>query len=259
MEPWAEDIIAGLGSYTESSPSEEGVHVIVTGKLPDGRRQFDFGDRPHHGIGLYEAGGPRYITMTGKVISDGAVIAERTEELGRIHARYFAPKLKKPKSEAGASVSDDELIAKALKATDGKFARLWQGAWEGLYASPSEADLGLCCKLAFWTNRNPGRIDALFRRSGLMRDKWLREDYRDRTIAKAVELTTEAWKGKPAPPVAPHVATVDLSRCQPSLELLNAQPILDGRIQFHSVCRADPCSSRSPLRSRKWFGIRLPI
>jgi len=62
-------------------------------------------------------------------------------------------------------------------------------------ASQSEADLALCCKLAFWTERDASRIDVLFRRSGLMRDKWERTDYRDATIAKAIQQTSETWFG----------------------------------------------------------------
>jgi hypothetical protein len=41
--------------------------------------------------------------------------------------------------------------------------------------------------LAYWTDGDAERIDRLFRRSALMRDKWDRDGYRDATIAKAVQ------------------------------------------------------------------------
>src|SRR5262249_54019473 len=41
--------------------------------------------------------------------------------------------------------------------------------------------------LRFWCGQDAGRIDELFRRSGLFRSKWNREDYRDRTIALAMD------------------------------------------------------------------------
>ncbi len=42
--------------------------------------------------------------------------------------------------------------------------------------------------LAFWTGRDPERIDRLFRASGLCREQWAeREDYRQRTIAAALQ------------------------------------------------------------------------
>jgi putative DNA primase/helicase len=120
-EPWAEEIIRELNSYGESSPSGSGVHVIVKGELPDGPRQKDFKDREHPGLGLYDAVRGRYLTMTGIRLNGNGTIAERTAELGRIHARLFPPKPKaSPKrSKADASASDDELIARALKAKDG--------------------------------------------------------------------------------------------------------------------------------------------
>ena len=67
------------------------------------------------------------------------------------------------------------------------------------YPSASEADLGLCKILAFWTGNDAERIDRLFRRSGLMRNKW--DEYRgaqtygEMSIAKAIADTKEVWKG----------------------------------------------------------------
>ena len=80
-EPWAEEIIRELDSYSELSPSAHGVHVIVKGDLPDGRRQKDFDDREHHGVGLYDAVRGRYFTMTGARLTGNGIITERTVEL----------------------------------------------------------------------------------------------------------------------------------------------------------------------------------
>src|SRR5690606_30146922 len=97
-------------------------------------------------------------------------------------------------STAAASLEDQELIKRALRAKNGQhFRRLWQGDWGGLYGSHSEADLALCNMLAFWTGRDLDRMDRLFRLSGLYRAKWEREDYRDRTIRKAVEGTSQVY------------------------------------------------------------------
>lgn len=43
----------------------------------------------------------------------------------------------------------------------------------------------LCSMLGFYT-QDAEQIDRLFRQSALMRDKGLRDDYRDGTIAKAL-------------------------------------------------------------------------
>ncbi len=56
IEPWAEEIIDELSSYTEFSPSGTGVHIIVRGDLPpQGRRKGN--------IEMYDSG--RYFTVTG--------------------------------------------------------------------------------------------------------------------------------------------------------------------------------------------------
>jgi hypothetical protein len=231
-EPWAAQIIGELASYAELSPSGHGVHVIVRGTLPDGARQKDYGG-DHVGVGLYDAARGRYLTMTGHRIGGNGIIAERTAELCRIHARLFPPKAKaKPKTEAFAS-DDDSLIERARAAHDGgKFARLFDGQWKADYASQSEADLALCMKLAFWCDRDAARIDALFRRSGLMRDKWLRDDYRESTIARASEQTSETWKPKRTARRAAPTLHVDACTVPPDIELLNALPLFAGHVKF---------------------------
>jgi primase-polymerase (primpol)-like protein len=45
--------------------------------------------------------------------------------------------------------------------------------------------------------QNPDRIDSLFRRSGLMREKWEREDNRKRTIHLATEVTNKHRRHSP--------------------------------------------------------------
>jgi hypothetical protein len=201
-EPWADEIIRELDSYSEVSPSRDGVHVIMKGEVPEGRCQHEFKDRPHHGIALYRPF-TRYLTMTGESLN-GSIVQERTAELARIHARLFLPQRKpQPRPTQPSSASDRELLDRALSAKNGaKFASLWNGYCEG-YSSQSEADLALCMELAFWTSRDAGRMDELFHQSGLMRPKWERPDYRLRTIGKAIEMTTEVWTppSKPQRPV----------------------------------------------------------
>jgi hypothetical protein len=237
-EPWADEIIRELDSYTEISPSGCGIRIIVRGDLPPGGRQKEFEGREHCGVGLYDARRGRYLTMTGATIN-GNVIRERTAELRTIHERLFPPKKAQTKSDT--HVGDDALIELAKKAKDGgKFARLWSGQWKGDFQSQSEADLSLCTKLVFWAGHDAGRIDRLFRRSGLMRDKWNdRSDYRESTIQRALDRQTETYHPpKPRKESATtHTLEVDLSLAIPSLELLNASPLFGGRIKFAAIYR----------------------
>lgn len=59
IEPWAADLVRRLDGYAELSPSGTGIHIIVRGVLPDGRRrkgQIEMYDRA------------RFFTVTGQVV-----------------------------------------------------------------------------------------------------------------------------------------------------------------------------------------------
>ena len=98
-------------------------------------------------------------------------------------------------------LDDPELLRKASNARNGhNFDPLWRGDWKGLYKSQSEADMALCCTLAFWTGKNAEQMDRLFRRSALYREKWDRQTgdmtYGERTIKNAIAKTTCVYKGR---------------------------------------------------------------
>ena len=96
-------------------------------------------------------------------------------------------------------LDDEELIEKARAATNGpKFERLWNGNTSG-YESQSEADMALCCLLAFWTGGDPTQVDRLFRESALSRKKWDEVHYADgstygeKTSERAIANTSEFY------------------------------------------------------------------
>lgn len=194
---WAWEVIRALDSYTEVSPSRTGVHIIIRGELPKGQ-----GNQAALNGGKVEMfSRARYFTFTGIPV-DGVPsdIRDRQTALLALHAKLFIGSGKAPVVATAVPfqpylvVTDDELIAKAKSAKNGQnFERLWTGSWKGDYPSQSEADSALCCYLAFWTGNDLARMDALFRRSGLMREKWERADYRERTLARAAEKTTETY------------------------------------------------------------------
>jgi len=90
------------------------------------------------------------------------------------------------------SMNEEEIINKLQKAKNSHiFNKLYSGDWIG-YNSQSEADLALCNLIAFYT-QDEAVIDTIFRQSGLMRDKWDREDYNKKTIQKAIEGQTGTY------------------------------------------------------------------
>jgi putative DNA primase/helicase len=199
------EYIARINSYTERSPTD-GIRILALADgLPPGRRKR--GDTE-----MYNTG--RYVTLTGHHVAGTPTdLQDRTAEIAALHAEIFGPAQHEGHDDtvpawvteddaAGTetigpedlpapvtNISDDDLLALARAAANGdKFAALWAGDISG-YPSHSEADSALCMMLAFWSQWDADRIDRLFRRSGLMRQKWERADYRTRTIARAVDLT----------------------------------------------------------------------
>jgi putative DNA primase/helicase len=189
LEPWATKIVEQLDTYTEISPSGTGLHLIGRGELPEGRRK-------NGQIEMYDRG--RFFTVTGVALpGTRPEVADRTEAVAALHDEVFGTPQQKP-SATGAPIGpgpedDDKLIERASKTKSGaKFKALFGGDTSG-YPSQSEAELALCSLLSSITNGDPRRVDRLFRRSGLFRDKWDERHgeftYGELTIRKATSST----------------------------------------------------------------------
>ena len=182
-ESWARELIKRLDSYSELSQSGTGAHVIVRAKVPGSRRRKDK-------IEIYDKG--RFFCMTGERLEGApSAVEERQAVLSEIHGELFG------KDESGSSVpppsttipvalSDSELLEKVASAKNGAtFSTLWRGDWQCQgYTSQSEADAALLGMLRFWTGGDKTRSFTLFSQSGLNREKWEREDYRESTWEK---------------------------------------------------------------------------
>ena len=202
LKPIAQSIVEAFsGCYMEHSPSGKGLHIFfkATGFNFD-KIKYYINNRKL-GVEVYVAAATnRFVTVTGNVFADGD-IPEKSNELQMILDKYMlrpAPVKQLLDTESKSYLSDKSVIEKALKSANGeRFKALWQGDTSG-YASASEADLALCGMLAFWCGRDIGQMDRLFRKSGLMRDKWNRPQsgstYGMITIEKAIANATEIYK-----------------------------------------------------------------
>ena len=192
-------ILASAATYTEISPSGEGLHLFLRGELPEGGNK-----NTKNGVEMY--GHSRYFTMTGNRLANTPdAIAEDSAALRWIHETYVQAQKKparKSRKRGGQPVplSDDEVLEKAAMTDKGDlFAALMAGDWQGRYASQSEADMALCCKLAFWTGKNREQMDRLFRQSKLYRDKWDKPHhangatYGEETLDRAMELVADVF------------------------------------------------------------------
>lgn len=156
-------------SYAEKSPSGSGLHIIVKGSLPSGRRRSF--------IEIYSS--KRYMTMTGDVYRNDE-IRDYNELLNLLHeqmggsqnqAAYYT-------GLAEAIETDETIIKRATEAANGqKFFNLFSGNWQEYYQSQSEADFALIDIVAFYS-QNRAQIMRIFKSSALgKREKANRTDY----------------------------------------------------------------------------------
>jgi hypothetical protein len=183
-------VMVALNSYSERSVSGTGHHVVV-------RAHLNGHGRHPQGIGVFQTG--RLFYFSGEhVRGTPTTIEDRQAELERVLDAYLppTPTATAPRPTVPVDLGDHELLAKALAASD-TFRDLWAGEWSSRFSSQSEADLSLCGRLAFWYGRDQGRVDSMFRSSGLMRDKWDERrgesTYGTATIEKAVANCNDVY------------------------------------------------------------------
>ena len=102
--------------------------------------------------------------------------------------------------------------------------------------------MALCMKLIYWFGRDAATIDDLFRQSGLMREKWNREDYRQRTLRTALDWQDQTYQEnaggtKRKSHTRAHAASVDVDAIEPTVAALNAVTIFSGKIRFETLRR----------------------
>jgi hypothetical protein len=157
-------------SYAERSPSGKGLHIIVRGAVPSGRRRSS--------VELYS--NERYMTMTGEVYRNLPIVdySELTNSLwkqmgeGRQAVAFYAGLEK-------AKYPDDKVIEIASNAANNeKFNELYfNGNWQRYYPSQSEADFALVDILTFYSE-NRQQVQRLFLASKLGQREKSRAQYR---------------------------------------------------------------------------------
>lgn len=170
LDPWVQCQIDKFGSYSDVSPSNTGVKMLVRGTVASkGRRNSR--------VEFYPDTEGRFFTITGRSLPGTPLeIAFRQDALDAFLTSEFPPEVPKSSTASGSSsvAPDDEDVWSVIRAArnGSEVVRLYRGDWNWKYGSQSEADLALCSHLAFWLGGDENRIDEWFRRSGLMRDKW---------------------------------------------------------------------------------------
>lgn len=195
----AQAILDKAPSYTEISPSGSGLHIFFRGTMPGKGNK-----NSTSGVEMYASA--RYFTMTGNQLEGTPdTIADGSVALPWIHENYIAKKkadrkAKVKKAARTVALTDEQVLEKAAASQNGEeFTALWEGRWDGKFGSQSEADLSLCCSLAFWTGKNKEQMDRLFRQSKLFREKWDKvhhadgATYGEETLEQAIQRTDQVY------------------------------------------------------------------
>lgn len=171
--PESREIVIDLDSYGEYSPSGTGCHVLGLGTLPGPGLK-----KAHPGAKAVEVKSDGYyFTFSGRHLSKTpAELMDRQEQVSALYERVS--------KIAGAK--NTGLTLTIPQSEEERFQKLWAGDMSDYNNDHSAADFALCILLAKKHACNAFQIDTEFRKSGLYREKWERDDYRESTITKAI-------------------------------------------------------------------------
>ncbi|QGY40914.1 DUF3987 domain-containing protein [Pseudodesulfovibrio cashew] len=212
IEPWAQEIVDSLATYTEISPSGKGLRLFGYGKLP-------LGPRRKGTIEMYDE--KRFLTVTGdvyvdQILGEPFLIRKFQDALDSLYNDVFGSETMDESDwqfdlddlRGLSRLPDADVVRFAREAKNGgTFSRLYDEGNTESYGSRSEADLALCNMLAFYSGRDPDQMERLFNSSQLCRSKWVnRPDYRERTISMAIRSCLSVF----GPQVSPEDEFEDL-------------------------------------------------
>lgn len=180
LSDMAQDICRMMQSYTEISPSRQGIRIVF---LATG---FEYDKSKYYincqklGLEVYVSGSTsKYVSITGHALFPGRNLEECGPELLAVLDKYMVrpvqavPSVQAAPQGSTPMLDDETVIRLASRAMHGEtFEALMAGDTSEYDYDSSRADLALCSQLAFFTAKNIAQMDRLFRASGLMRPKW---------------------------------------------------------------------------------------
>lgn len=199
------EIINLLDTYTEISKSGKGIHCIFIAKKQGNickNSNLDFCKC----LELYDRG--RYFALTGNIIKNKD-IENRQEQCNIIYEKYFKCKEIQPAEDDSVHIqqinkqtknkSYGEDYLKYILDNDKKFKNLWNRTIT--ITDESSTDQAFISKLAYWIDCKNDIIKSWFYKSPYYmgkdkkhKQKALRPDYIDRTIAKAISYCGKGRK-----------------------------------------------------------------
>lgn len=167
LKGYAAIIIERLNTYTEKSPSGNGIRMFCRGFIPENCK----GE-------LIEIYNRQPATLTGDIYGEPKGIRECPTDITAICYQYFPEKMEAPrpiKTILPAAYQPDPNIDNVISkiCSDPARAALFHGDMSAYANDHSRADLALCNHIIYWGNYTDiDSVDRVFRRSGLYRPKW---------------------------------------------------------------------------------------
>lgn len=209
LDPAYRWVVEEAGTYTEISPSGDGLHLIFRGAKPEGAERSRKGQPGGRVVEMYDH--DRYFTVTGDVFEGHGAVSANPDVVERAYRTWIEPERAATQPRLGdaareaspGDMGDDELVERMLASRSGDDIRaLLAGDCSAQGGDHSAADMALCSHLAFWCAGDAARMDRIFRASGLMRDKWDSRrggtTYGAQTIERAISGATEFYKPRAA-------------------------------------------------------------
>ncbi len=179
------EILSTLISYTEVSPSGNGLHIFIkckkhpyyyrdapTEKYPEGKEHFG---RKKDDLEVYSK--ERYFTITG-IKWNGCPLEIKeysVETIRKVCDPILGTKEimnPTPIVPMSTQLPDEDILKIASRASNSqKFNNLWNGSTSEYNNDDSAADMALASMLAFYST-DANQIERLMRQSGLKRAKW---------------------------------------------------------------------------------------
>lgn len=197
-------VVEEAATYTEVSPSGDGLHLIFMGSKPEGAERCRRGN-----VEMYDH--DRFFTVTGNVFEGHGRLGANPVVIERAYRTWIEPDRDRGAASSSMPIkraaqggdSDDELVERMYASRSGAVIRaLMAGDTSAQGGDHSAADMALCSHLAFWCAGDAERMDRIFRRSNLMRDKWDSRrgntTYGAQTIERAISQASDFYRPRPA-------------------------------------------------------------
>lgn len=243
--PFALDLCKRFaGAHIEVSDGGKGLHIFGTSSIIPAHSCKNKNVGGCSILECYSHSKPAFVTDRQ---ANGSTDKDCTQAFQQFVAEFFPAR---PSLIDGARADDwngpdddDELLGlifasnskRAQLGGTASFADLWENridalaqyypaATEGKAYDQSSADAALAQHLAFWTGRDPKRMERLMLKSALVRDKWEgHSGYLEMTIGNACNMCTDVYKRAEPKPVE------SVSACS---ESASPEPIVKEGVQY---------------------------